>query len=400
MPVHAFIFPGQGSQAVGMGRDLAAAFSVAREVFQEVDDTLNQKLSKLMFEGPGEELILTENTQPALMAHSLAVLRVLRKEGGFTLRQKAVVVAGHSLGEYSALAAAGSFSIADAARLLKLRGRSMQQAVPAGEGAMAALLGADMAQAEAICAEAAPVPASEGQVEPGHAAARQVVEVANDNGAGQIVISGHREAIERAVAISATKGVRRAMLLPVSAPFHCSLLAPAAVAMAEALEDTPPGPPVVPLIANVTAAKATDPAEIRELLVRQVTATVRWRECVNAMVELGVDSFVEIGAGKVLSGLIRRIAPDAATANAATPPRSKRAEEPLIGAEDVPARWQGGADHRGIGRHRRGYRANTACAGRHRGAVGHAARCAGRVGRGTGRTGVRLSGRPARCQRA
>ena len=319
MPVHAFIFPGQGSQAVGMGRDLAAAFSAAREVFQEVDDTLNQKLSKLMFEGPGEELTLTENTQPALMAHSLAVLRVLLKEGGFTLRQKAVVVAGHSLGEYSALAAAGSFSIADAARLLKLRGRSMQQAVPAGEGAMAALLGADMAQAEAICAEAAPVPDSEGRVEPGHEAPRQVVEVANDNGAGQIVISGHREAIERAVAISAAKGVRRAMLLPVSAPFHCSLLAPAADAMAEALEDTPPGPPVVPLIANVTAAKVTDPAEIRELLVRQVTATVRWRECVNAMVELGVDSFVEIGAGKVLSGLIRRIAPDAATANAATP---------------------------------------------------------------------------------
>jgi [acyl-carrier-protein] S-malonyltransferase len=319
MPVHAFIFPGQGSQAVGMGRDLAAAFTAAREVFQEVDDTLNQKLSKLMFEGPGEDLILTENTQPALMAHSLAVLRVLEKEGGFTLRQKAVVVAGHSLGEYSALAAAGSFSVANAARLLKLRGQSMQQAVPAGEGAMAALLGADMAQAEAICAEAAPVPDSEGRVDPGANTPRQVVEIANDNGAGQIVISGHREAIERAIEISATKGVRRAMLLPVSAPFHCSLLAPAADTMAEALENTPPGPPIVPLIANVTAAKATDPTEIRDLLVRQVTATVRWRECVNAMVELGVDSFVELGAGKVLSGLIRRIAPDATTANAATP---------------------------------------------------------------------------------
>jgi [acyl-carrier-protein] S-malonyltransferase len=312
MPVHAFIFPGQGSQAVGMGRDLAAAFAAAREVFQEVDDTLNQKLSKLMFEGPAEDLVLTENAQPALMAHSLAVLRVMEKDGGFTLRQKAVVVAGHSLGEYSALAAAGSFSIANAARLLKLRGQSMQKAVPAGEGAMAALLGADLAQAAEICAEAAPVPESETNE-------REVIEVANDNGAGQIVISGHRGAIERAVALAAGKGVRRAMLLPVSAPFHCSLLAQAADAMAEALGDTPPGAPVVPLIANVTAAKATDPAEIRDLLVRQVTATVRWRECVNAMTELGVDSFVELGSGKVLSGLIRRIAPDAATASAATP---------------------------------------------------------------------------------
>ena len=259
MPVHAFIFPGQGSQAVGMGRDLAAAFSAAREVFQEIDETLKQKLSRLMFEGPGEELTLTENTQPALMAHSLAVLRVLEKEGGFTLHQKAVVVAGHSLGEYSALAAAGSFSIADAARLLKLRGQAMQQAVPAGEGAMAALLGADMAQAEAICAEAAPVP----ETRPGRTgrdAKREVIEPANDNGAGQIVISGHRGAIERGVAIAPSKGVRRAMLLPVSAPFHCALMAPAADAMAEALENTPPSAPIVPLIANVSAAKATDPS--------------------------------------------------------------------------------------------------------------------------------------------
>jgi [acyl-carrier-protein] S-malonyltransferase len=318
MPVHAFIFPGQGSQAVGMGRDLAAAFSAAREVFQEIDETLKQKLSRLMFEGPGEELTLTENTQPALMAHSLAVLRVLEKEGGFTLPRKAVVVAGHSLGEYSALAAAGSFSIADAALLLKLRGRAMQQAVPAGEGAMAALLGADMAQAEAICAEAAPVPESDDPDKPGQGEI-EVIELANDNGAGQIVLSGHRGAIERAVAIAASKGVRRAMLLPVSAPFHCALMAAAADAMAEALENTPPSPPVVPLIANVSASKVTDPAEIRDLLVRQVTAMVRWRECVNAMVELGVDSFLEIGAGKVLSGLIRRIAPDAATMSAATP---------------------------------------------------------------------------------
>jgi [acyl-carrier-protein] S-malonyltransferase len=312
MPVHAFIFPGQGSQAVGMGRDLAAAFSTAREVFQEIDETLKQNLSRLMFEGPGEELVLTENTQPALMAHSLAVLRVLEKEGGFTLRQKAAVVAGHSLGEYSALAAAGSFSIPNAVRLLKLRGQSMQQAVPAGEGAMAALLGAEMAQAQAICEEAAPVPAADPPE-------TEVIQPANDNGAGQIVISGHRCAVERAVAIASTKGIRRAMLLPVSAPFHCALMAPAADAMAEALEKTPPGAPVVPLIANVSAAKATDPALIRDLLVRQVTAMVRWRECVNAMVELGIDSFVELGSGKVLSGLVRRIAPDAATASAATP---------------------------------------------------------------------------------
>jgi [acyl-carrier-protein] S-malonyltransferase len=312
MPVHAFIFPGQGSQAVGMGRDLAAAFSTAREVFQEIDETLKQNLSRLMFEGPGEELVLTENTQPALMAHSLAVLRVLEKEGGFTLRQKAAVVAGHSLGEYSALAAAGSFSIPNAVRLLKLRGQSMQQAVPAGEGAMAALLGAEMAQAQAICEEAAPVPAADPPE-------TEVIQPANDNGAGQIVISGHRCAVERAVAIASTKGIRRAMLLPVSAPFHCALMAPAADAMAEALEKTPSGAPVVPLIANVSAAKATDPALIRDLLVRQVTAMVRWRECVNAMVELGIDSFVELGSGKVLSGLVRRIAPDAATASAATP---------------------------------------------------------------------------------
>ncbi len=312
MPVHAFVFPGQGSQAVGMGRDLAAAFSAAREVFEEVDETLRQNLSKLMFEGPAEELILTENTQPALMAHSLAVLRVLEKEGGFTLRQKAAMVAGHSLGEYSALAAAGAFSISDAARLLKLRGQTMQKAVPAGEGAMAALLGAEMAQAEEICAVAAPVP----ETEPPE---REVIEPANDNGAGQIVVSGHRGAVERAVAFAPSKGVRRAMLLPVSAPFHCALMAPAADAMAEALEKWPPRPPIVPLVANVSAARATDPSEIRDLLVRQVTAMVRWRECVNAMVDLGVDSFVELGAGKVLSGLIRRIVPDAATISAANP---------------------------------------------------------------------------------
>jgi [acyl-carrier-protein] S-malonyltransferase len=295
-----------------MGRDLAAAFAPAREVFEEVDEVLKQKLSKLMFEGPGEELTLTENTQPALMAMSLAVLRVLEREGGFTLRQKAAVVAGHSLGEYSALAAAGAFGIADAARLLRLRGQAMQKAVPAGQGAMAALLGADMQLAQAICDEAAPVPGSETNE-------TEIVEPANDNGGGQVVISGARPAVERAVEIAKTKSIRRAMLLPVSAPFHCALMAPAAEVMEAALQATPPRAPVVPLIANVSAAKLTDPEQIREQLVRQVTATVRWRECVQAMTALGVDSFVELGAGKVLSGLIRRIAPDAAVAAAGTP---------------------------------------------------------------------------------
>jgi [acyl-carrier-protein] S-malonyltransferase len=312
MPVHAFIFPGQGSQAVGMGRDLAAAFLAAREVFQEVDEVLRQALSRVMFEGPAEELTLTENAQPALMAHSIAVLRVLEKEGGIVLKQKSAVVAGHSLGEYSALAAAGAFSLGDTARLLKLRGQTMQKAVPAGQGAMAALLGADLDQARQLCAAAAPVPDSDPPE-------TQVIQPANDNGAGQVVVSGHREAVERAVALAGGMGIRRAMLLPVSAPFHCALMAPAADAMADALEKTSPVPPLVPLIANVSAAKETDPARIRELLVQQVTATVRWRECVQAMVGLGVDSFVELGSGKVLSGLVRRIAPDAATASAGAP---------------------------------------------------------------------------------
>ncbi|HVZ07975.1 ACP S-malonyltransferase [Rhodopila sp.] len=310
MPVHAFIFPGQGSQAVGMGRDLAAAFSAAREVFEEVDETLKQKLSRLMFEGPAEELTLTENTQPALMAHSLAVLRVLEKEGGFALRQKALVVAGHSLGEYSALAAAGAFDVATAARLLKLRGQAMQKAVPAGLGAMAALLGAEMDLAREICAEAAPVPETD---------RTEVVEPANDNGGGQVVISGHRTAIERAVEIAKTKGVKRAMLLPVSAPFHCALMAPAAEAMAEALEKSPACEPVVPLVANVSARRESDPGRIRDLLVQQVTATVRWRESAAAMAEMGVNSFIELGSGKVLTGLVKRIVPEAAGLSAGTP---------------------------------------------------------------------------------
>jgi [acyl-carrier-protein] S-malonyltransferase len=313
MPVHAFVFPGQGSQAVGMGRDLAAAFRAGREVFEEVDETLKQNLSRLMFEGPLDELTLTRNAQPALMATSLAVLRVLEREGGFALRRKAAVVAGHSLGEYSALAAAGSFTIAEAASLLRLRGEAMQQAVPAGEGAMAALLGVEMPEAQEICEAASHVPESETNE-------TQVIEPANDNGGGQIVVSGHRAAVERAVEIAKDRGVRRAMMLPVSAPFHCALMAPAAEAMAEALEATPPRPPAVPVVANASAAKATHPSDIVELLVRQVTAAVRWRESVLAMTALGVDSFVEMGAGRVLSGLIRRIAPEAAVASAATPP--------------------------------------------------------------------------------
>jgi [acyl-carrier-protein] S-malonyltransferase len=310
MPVNAFIFPGQGSQAVGMGRDLAAAFAAAREVFQEVDETLKQKLSKLMFEGPADELILTENTQPALMAHSLAVLRVLEREGGTTLQRKALVVAGHSLGEYSALAAAGAFTVQDAARLLKLRGQAMQKAVPAGVGAMAALLGADMAQAAEICTEAATDPVTD---------KKEVVQPANDNGGGQVVISGHRTAVERAIDIAKAKGVRRAMLLPVSAPFHCALMAPAADAMAEALERTAPRAPSISLVANVSAKRESDPGRIRDLLIQQVTATVRWRECVEAMTGMGVDRFIELGAGKVLTGLIKRIAPDASGIAAGTP---------------------------------------------------------------------------------
>jgi [acyl-carrier-protein] S-malonyltransferase len=313
MPVRAFIFPGQGSQAVGMGRDLAAAFAPAREVFGEVDEVLKQKLSKLMFEGPAEELTLTENTQPALMAMSVAVLRVLEQEGGFRIEDKAVLVAGHSLGEYSALAAAGSFSLADGARLLRLRGSAMQRAVAPGEGAMAALLGVELEQAQGICADAAVLRHEDGSEE------RQVVEAANDNGGGQVVISGHKAAVERAVALAKERGVRRAMLLPVSAPFHCALMAPAADAMRDALGQATVQPPVVPVVANVSAERATEPGEIKDLLVRQVTGMVRWRECMLASIAMGVDSFVELGAGKVLSSLAKRINPDVAAMSAGTP---------------------------------------------------------------------------------
>jgi [acyl-carrier-protein] S-malonyltransferase len=310
MSVDAFLFPGQGSQSVGMGRDLWEAFAAAREVFQEVDDTLGQKLSKLMFEGPGEELTLTENAQPALLAHSMAVLRVIERESGGLIADRAVVVAGHSLGEYSALAAAGSFSLAQAARLLRRRGQAMQAAVPPGEGAMAALLRVELDVAAAICAEAAADPLT---------GAIQVLDIANDNGGGQVVLSGHRAAVERGIEAAKARGVRRAMLLPVSAPFHCALMAPAAEAMAEALVAAPPTQPAMPLIANVAAAKVTDPAEIARLLVQQVTATVRWRESVLAMTALGIDRFIELGAGRVLAGLVRRIAPDASAASAGTP---------------------------------------------------------------------------------
>ena len=313
MPVHAFVFPGQGSQSVGMGRDLAAAFAAAREVFGEVDDVLGQKLSKLMFEGPSETLTLTENTQPALMAMSLAALRVLETEGGFKLADKAVLVAGHSLGEYSALAAAGSLTVADTARLLRLRGTAMQAAVPAGQGAMAALLGVELEAARAICADAAVLVHEDGREE------RQVVEAANDNGGGQVVISGDRAAVERAVELSKSRGVRRAMLLPVSAPFHCALMAPAADAMRDALGEADVASPVVPVVANVTAERATEPDGIRDLLVRQVTGTVRWRECILACNAMGVDSFMELGAGKVLTGLMKRISPDSAAMAAGTP---------------------------------------------------------------------------------
>lgn len=293
----AFIFPGQGSQSVGMGQALSQASAAAREVFQEVDEALGQNLSKLMFEGPEADLTLTENAQPAIMANAIAALRVLEKEGGLLLADKAAYVAGHSLGEYTALCAAGSLGLAETARLLKLRGQAMQAAVPVGEGAMAALLGLDF--------EAAMKAAAEG-------AQGEVCQAANDNAPGQVVISGHKAAVERAIEIAKGLGAKRGMLLPVSAPFHCSLMAPAAEKMAEALAGANIAAPFVPVVANVTAAPIADPVEIRRLLVEQVTGTVRWRESVLAMAGLGVDSFVEFG-GKVLGPMIKRIAPDATT---------------------------------------------------------------------------------------
>ncbi|CEG08270.1 Malonyl CoA-acyl carrier protein transacylase [Afipia felis] len=289
----AFTFPGQGSQAVGMGKALAEAFPAARAVFDEVDSALGQKLSTVIWEGPAEALQLTENTQPALMAMSLATLRVLEAEAGIDLARDAAFVAGHSLGEYSALAAAGSLSIADTARLLRIRGTAMQKATPVGVGAMAALLGLDYETAVAAADEAAQ---------------GQVCQAANDNGGGQVVVSGDKAAVERAVEIAKAKGAKRAMLLQVSAPFHCRLMQPAADAMAEALAKVTVNKPVVPVVANILAGPVTDPDQIRKLLVEQVTGTVRWRESVAYMAAHGVTHFLEIGSGKVLTGLVKRIA--------------------------------------------------------------------------------------------
>jgi [acyl-carrier-protein] S-malonyltransferase len=295
--MRAFIFPGQGSQAVGMGKALADASSVARAVFQEVDDALGQNLLRLMTEGPEDQLTLTENAQPAIMANAIATLRVLEIEGGVNLFEKADFVAGHSLGEYSALCAAGALDIATTARLLKLRGQAMQAAVPVGMGAMAALLGADIAKAEGLAQAAAQ---------------GEVCTVANDNDPGQVVISGHKAAIDRAIALVKDFEIKRGILLPVSAPFHCPLMQPAADAMAAALADTKIQAPVVPVCANVTAAPVADPAIIRDLLVQQVTGRVRWRESVIALWDAGCHDYVELG-GKVLAPMVKRSAPDATT---------------------------------------------------------------------------------------
>ncbi|WP_036259431.1 ACP S-malonyltransferase [Methylocapsa aurea] len=303
----AFIFPGQGSQSVGMGKALAESFPQARAILAEVDEALGQNLSGLMFAGPLEELTLTANAQPALMAASLAAIRVLEAEAGLDLSRDAAFVAGHSLGEYSALAAAGSLSVAAAAKLLRVRGKAMQDAAPQGAGAMAALLGIDYEAGLAIARQAS------------EDAGGEVCQVANDNGGGQIVVSGTQAAVQRAIEIAKGKGARRSILLPVSAPFHCALMQPAAEAMAEALASVPIKPPCVPLVANVIAAPVTDAEEIRRLLVDQVTGAVRWRESVAFMASRGVSLFVECGAGKVLSGLIRRISETAVGLPVGTP---------------------------------------------------------------------------------
>ncbi|MGA7486674.1 MAG: ACP S-malonyltransferase [Xanthobacteraceae bacterium] len=300
----AFMFPGQGSQAVGMGKALADAFVPARAVFEEVDAALGQKLSELVWQGPAEVLTLTENAQPALMATSLAAMRVLEIEAGVDLARDAQFVAGHSLGEYSALAAARAFTIGDAARLVRARGRAMQRAVPSGIGAMAALLGLDFDQAAAVAAEAAQ---------------GEVCQAANDNGGGQVVISGNKAAVERAVEIAKGKGARRAAMLPVSAPFHCALMQPAAEVMAAALAEVTVSRPVVPIVANVLAQPITDPHDVVRALVAQVTGTVRWRESVALMAAAGVRTFYEVGAGKVLSGLVKRIVEGASGVSIGTP---------------------------------------------------------------------------------
>ena len=300
----AFVFPGQGSQAVGMGKALAQTYSAARAVFEEVDAALDDKLSTIMWEGPAEKVTLTENAQPALVAVSLAAMRVLETEAGVDLARDAQFVAGHSVGEYSALAAAGALTLADAVRLVRIRGRAMQEAVPVGMGAMAALIGVEFSDAAAIAAEAAQ---------------GEVVQAANDNGGGQVVVSGHRSAVERAVEIAKARSVRRAMLLPVSAPFHSALMQPAADVMAAALARVTIQPPRVPLVANVTAQSVTDPAQIVQGLIAQVSGTVRWRESVAFMTQAGVTTFYEVGSGKVLSGLIKRIAEGATGIPVGTP---------------------------------------------------------------------------------
>jgi [acyl-carrier-protein] S-malonyltransferase len=300
----AFVFPGQGSQTVGMGKGLAEAFAPARLVFEEVDAALGEQLSNIIWNGPAEMLTLTENAQPALMAVSLAAMRVLEAEAGVDLARDAAFVAGHSLGEYSALAAARSLSIADAARLLRIRGLAMQKAVPVGAGAMAALIGLDLSEVKAVAAEVTGV---------------GVCAAANDNGGGQVVLSGARPAVERAVELAKERGAKRAMMLPVSAPFHCSLMQPAADAMAGALAKVSVKPPVVPVVANVLARPVSEPAEIVRCLIAQVTGTVRWRESIHFMAQSGVTSFYEVGAGKVLIGLIKRIAETAATSAIGVP---------------------------------------------------------------------------------
>ena len=310
----AFTFPGQGSQHVGMGADLAATYESARGVFEEVDDALGQKLSQIAWEGPEDTLTLTENAQPALMAVSLAAYRVLELEKGISIKDTAKFVAGHSLGEYSALAAAGALSVADTARLLKVRGKSMQAAVPVGEGAMAALLGLELPDAQKL-AEAA--------------AEADVCQAANDNAPGQVVISGSKAAVERAVELAPEYGARRAVLLPVSAPFHCALMQPAAEAMAEALADVDIKPPAVPLIANVVAGEVTEPEDIRARLVEQVTGAVRWRESVMYMAGAGVTTLYEIGAGRVLTGLARRIERSLEANSVGTPEEVEAAAEKL-----------------------------------------------------------------------
>src|SRR5262245_46283553 len=322
MPI-AFVFPGQGSQAVGMGLALANAFPVARQTFEEADTALSDKLTRIMWEGPVESLTLTQNAQPALLAVSIAALRVLQAEAGLDLARDAAFVAGHSLGEYSALAGAGAFAFADAVRLVRLRGQAMQKAVPVGIGAMAALLGLEFEDAVATASEAAD---------------GQICEAANDNGGGQVVISGDKAAVERAVEIAKARGAKRAMMLPVSAPFHCKLMQPAADVMAQALADVAVKAPAVPLVANVLATAITEPAEISRRLVEQITGTVRWRESVIFMATRGTTAFYEIGSGKVLSGLIKRIADGAENLAVGTPQEVEAFKLARVGTKDFKAK--------------------------------------------------------------